>query len=364
MTMQSNSRDVQSICTGRNFPKKLMPPTKNPLLRYAAIDACLQRTTQHWSFERLRKEVAAVLAEHIDSAGGVSVRTLREDLKNMRPSGATGYDAPIAFDPERGYYYSKTGYSIFDSPITVHDLPVLQQAMGLLRQLAGLGLSEELGGVVERLELRLSGQVQTTQEVVCQFEQSEGYQGQEWLGPLYMAVLQRQVQRVIYQSFGATQQVELIVHPYLLKQYNGRWFLVGQLKEWQTSLSVFALDRIRHLQVDKQVFVPHNKNVNQYFTNLVGVSILPHAELVEVRLRFAKGRLPYVVTKPIHTSQQVDSKTSEVVLQVVPTRELISVLLSYGGDVEVITPVILRERLTQEAKRMMGHYHQGLAEGI
>lgn len=333
-----------------------MPPTKNPLLRYAAIDACLQRTTQHWSFERLRKEVAAVLAEHIDSAGGVSIRTLREDLKNMRPSGATGYNAPIVFDSESGYSYSEAGYSIFASPVTVHDLPVLQQAVGLLRQLTGLGLSRELGDILERLELRLSGQAHAAQETICQFEQPTSYQGQEWLGTLYAAVQQRQVQRMMYQPFGATQPEEFLVHPYLLKQYNGRWFLIGQREGWQTSLSVFALDRIRQLQDDRQTFLPHTGEVNHYFTNLIGVSILPHAEQAEVRLRFEQERLPYVLTKPLHASQTLASDTNEIVLKVIPTRELVSVLLSYGGDVEVIAPAILRERLAQEVKRMTSHY--------
>ncbi|MBC6612407.1 WYL domain-containing protein [Hymenobacter sp. BT507] len=333
-----------------------MPPTKNALLRYAAIDACLQRTTQQWSFERLRREVAAVLAEHVDSAGGVSVRTLREDLKNMRPGGATGYNAPILFEPERGYYYGEAGYSIFASPVTVHDLPTLQQAVGLLRQLTGLGLSRELGEVVERLELRLSGQAQAVRETICQFEQPTSYQGQEWLGALYVAVQQQQVQRIIYQPFGATQPDELLVHPYLLKQYNGRWFLIGQREGWQTSLSVFALDRIQQLHTDKQTFLPHAGEVNQYFTHLIGVSILPHAELAEVRLRFTKSRLPYVLTKPLHASQTLDKNTDEKVLQVVPTRELVSVLLSYGGDVEVLAPAILREQLAEEAKRMLGYY--------
>jgi predicted DNA-binding transcriptional regulator YafY len=333
-----------------------MPPTKNPLLRYAAIDACLQRTAQNWSFERLRKQVSVVLAEYVDGTDSVSVRTLREDLKNMRPGGATGYNAPIVFNQERGYHYSEIGFSIFDSPVTVHDLPVLQQAMILLRQLTGLGLSQELGEVVERLELRLSGQVQAEQETICQFEQPVDCQGQEWLGPLYSAIRQQQVQRISYQPFGAIQPVELVVHPYLLKQYNGRWFLIGQREEWQTSLSVFALDRVRRLQADQQVFLPHNGSVNEHFADLIGVSILPHAQLVEVRLRFIDKRLPYVLTKPLHTSQRFDSESKEVVLQVVPTRELLSVLLSYGGDVEVMTPIILREQLAQEVNQMMGYY--------
>ena len=209
---------------------------------------------------------------------------------------------------------------------------------------------------MDLLELRISCQSLAIQETICQFEQPTSYQGQEWLGTLYAAVQQCQVQRMMYQPFGATQPDEFLVHPYLLKQYNGRWFLIGQRESWQTSLSVFALDRIRQLQADRQTFLPHTGDVKRYFTNLMGVSILPHAELAEVRLRFEQERLPYVLTKPLHASQTLASDTNEIVLQVVPTRELVSVLLSYGGDMEVIAPEILRKRLAQEAKRMTSHY--------
>lgn len=354
--MQSKGGGVQPICTVCNFQKNFMPPTKNALLRYAAIDACLQRTTQTWSFERLRQQVAETLTEHVDSAGSVSIRTLRDDLKNMRPGGATGYDAPILFESERGYYYSEVNYSIFNSPITVNDLPALQQAFGVLQQLVGLGLSHELGGIVERLELRLSGQMQDAQGVICQFEQPTSYQGQGWLEPLYIAVQQKQVQRLLYQPFGTSQPVELLVHPYLLKQYNGRWFLIAQRDKWEEALSIFALDRIQHIAKADLSFIQHEGEVSQFFTNLIGVSILPEAELAEIRLRFAAKRLPYVLTKPLHASQRVDDETGEVTLYLVPTRELVSLLLSYGGDVEVVAPLVLRDNIKQEATRMLHYY--------
>ena len=68
----------------------------------------------------------------------------------MRPGGMTGYDAPIEYDREaKGYFYSDPTYSIRNGPLVSDDAPVLRQALAMLQQFQGLGLSEELGDIVQ-----------------------------------------------------------------------------------------------------------------------------------------------------------------------------------------------------------------------
>lgn len=335
-----------------------MPPTKNALLRYAAIDTCLQRTGRRWRFTDLHEAVSAAYNDYSGSGNGISIRTLREDLKNMRPGGATGYDAPIVADPELGYYYEKEGFSIFNSPLSVDDLVVLQGALGALKQLQGLGLSQELAELVERLELRLSYPNKEGGREVLQFELLAGYQGQQWLGPLYTAIRDQQAQWLTYQSFQASEPKREVVHPYLLKQYNGRWFLVAQRDGRAGDASVFALDRIQNLELAPDRYRASEHEPTAFFAHLLGVSILPQAELQKIRLRFAKTRLPYVLTKPLHSSQEIeqDSEGPVVGLTLIPTRELITLLLSFGADVEVIDPSQLREQLRVELERALNKY--------
>ncbi|TYZ12718.1 WYL domain-containing protein [Hymenobacter lutimineralis] len=353
--MQSNSVGVQPNCTGCNFPKKFMPPSKNALLRYATIDECLQSKGRRWSFEELRQAVEERLDAQYGAGGGISVRTLREDLKNMRPGGATGYNAPLEVTPERGYHYTEPGYSIFNTPLTVGDLSVLHQALGTLKQLQGLGLAAGLQEVVDRLELRLSYQDEQAGRVVLQFEQTPSYQGQQWLNSLYAAVRERQALWLTYQAFQATESRREVVHPYLLKQYNGRWFLVAQRHGRTGGASVFALDRVQGVETAAESYQPSTSDPASYFKYLIGVSILPQAELLDIRLRFAQTRLPYVLTKPLHPTQQVEESAAGTLvrLQLVPTRELLTLLLSFGADVEVVDPAPLREQIKEELKRAL-----------
>jgi predicted DNA-binding transcriptional regulator YafY len=335
-----------------------MPPSKNALLRYATIDACLQRRGRHWKFEDLRQAVIARLDAHLGTGAEVSVRTLREDLKNMRPGGATGYNAPIEFTLEQGYFYSEPDYSIFNSPLTIEDLVVLQQALNTLKQLQGLGGANELQEVVERLELRLSYQSELHERVILQFEHSPNYQGQKWLNGLYAAIKDQQAILLNYRPFLAQVTRQHVVYPYLLKQYNGRWFLVAQRKGQIAGASVFALDRIQGLEPAGDTYLASASDPTTFFEHLIGVSVLPGAEVVRIRLRFAPTRLPYVLTKPIHPSQQVEDTNNGqfVTLNLAPTRELFTLLLSFGADVEILEPLQLRQQLRAELTHALENY--------
>ena len=335
-----------------------MPPSKNALLRYTVIDNCLRRRGRQWSFEKLRESVSAAVNEQLGTTAGVSVRTLREDLRSMRVGGLTGYDAPIAYEAGRGYYYSDPAYSILNSPLTIDDLVVLQQAIATLKQLQGLGLSDELHAVVQRLELRFSYHGEASERVICQFEQPASYAGQRWLAPLYAAISQRQTQWLTYQPFQAPEPQREVVHPYLLKQYNGRWFLVAQRDGRTGEPSVFALDRIQRLELAPARYRASEHEPTAFFAHLLGVSILPRAELQKIRLRFAETRLRYVLTKPLHSSQEIAQGDGGpvVVLTLVPTRELLTLLLSFGADVEVVAPPQLREQLRVELGRALNKY--------
>lgn len=337
-----------------------MPPSKNVLLRYGIIDACLRRPGQQWPFTRLLQEVSAAVDDHLGTGSGVSVRTLREDLKNLKPGGASGLEAPIVYSRDRGYHYEDTSYSIYNSPLSLDDLPVLQGALDALKQLQGLGLSEDLSELVERLAQRLSYRGDNDGRVVLQFELPAGYQGQHWLGPLYAAVRGRQAVELGYQPFHAPDVRTEVVHPHLLKQYNGRWFLVAQRHGRDAGPSVFALDRVRAVEPTAAAkYEDSASDPSHLFAHMIGVSVLPQAEVQDVVLRFAAPRLPYVLTKPLHPSQEIQN-TSDfgtlVKLRLLPTRELLTLLLSYGADVEVMSPAELRERMAEELASALRSY--------
>ena len=80
---------------------------------------------------------------------------------------------------------------------------------------------------------------------------------------------------------------------------------------------------------------------------MVGVSI-PNDDVEKntIILRFTEARFPYVTSKPIHKSQTILSEDEcTISLEVKPTRELEQQILSFGSDVEVLSPESFRAQI-------------------
>ena len=74
-------------------------------------------------------------------------------------------------------------------------------------------------------------------------------------------------------------------------------------------------------------------------------------------MRFSTNRFPYVVSKPIHGSQKTISPNEGLIsLDVIPNRELESIILSFGDDVEVLAPESLRRAIALRTKRLFMKY--------
>jgi predicted DNA-binding transcriptional regulator YafY len=73
---------------------------------------------------------------------------------------------------------------------------------------------------------------------------------------------------------------------------------------------------------------------------------------ITFKLHFSQQQAPYVVTKPIHPSQ-VNKPITEngvtITINVIPNYELKSLLLSFGKEVEIISPTWLKAEIIKMA---------------
>jgi predicted DNA-binding transcriptional regulator YafY len=331
-----------------------MPSNKNAQLRYKVLDDCLKRRGRYWLLEDLIEKVAAALREDGGPAS-VSKRTIQEDIKNLR----TTYQAPIEVEAGRGYYYADPDFSIANTPLTRDDLPVLHQTLAVLRQLQGLGLSDELTEVVQRVEQRLARPDAAALPTIISFEQVPAYVGTTWLRPLYEAIREQTPLWLTYQPFQSPTARRELVHPHFLKQYNHRWFLLGLNAHDVHVTSTYALDRIQSIEQTTAAYRPAELSPDTYFQHVIGASVPPDDQVQEIRLRFSVSRAPYILTKPLHPTQRTVAKTAagtEISLQLIPTRELITLLLSFGADVMILAPESVRTRIQQEVERSLANY--------
>ncbi|MGD9994121.1 MAG: helix-turn-helix transcriptional regulator [Salinivirgaceae bacterium] len=340
------------------FKKKIeMPVNRNALIRYKTIDKCLSNPYRLWSLEDLIDACSDALYEYEGIDKGVSRRTVQMDIQMMR-SDKLGYNAPIEVYDKKYYKYTEPNYSITNMPLSKHDLEKLSEATDILRQFKGFAHFQELTGVVQKIEDRVNSEKLNTRPII-DIDKNDGLKGLEHLDFIYRAILDKKVLNVNYQSFNARNPSELQFHPYLLKEYNNRWFLIGH-KDSSESILNLALDRICSLSVNNQLSYVEKLDfsANEYYKDVVGVTV-KNAQPRNIGIWVDKSNAPYVLTKPLHHSQELLNNLDdgiEIKIRVVPNYELERLILGFGEGMRVLSPGSFARRLQSKLSRALNNY--------
>ncbi|HEY9259479.1 WYL domain-containing protein [Chitinophaga sp.] len=329
-----------------------MSINKLALIRYKAIDDCLRNRYRKWTLEDLIDKVADVLYNTEGISSGVSKRTIQADIQLMR-SDKLGYNAPIEVKDRKYYCYSDPAYSITNAPINDGDVDKMKEIVAVLKQFNGFSYFDDMSDMIARLENNLYKSTDTHRNCI-QFENNHQLLGLAHINPLYQATLHRKPLLIEYKSFKATKAQEHICYPYLLKEYRNRWFLLTRIKH-SPQLTTMALDRIVSLQeLPKEKFIDYDgMPFEAYFDNLIGVTKSEKDVAHKVVLEIDKKHAPYVLTKPLHHSQQVlktGADSTIVSIQVVLNFELEREIMGFGEHMKVLSPKSLASRI---AKRFL-----------
>jgi predicted DNA-binding transcriptional regulator YafY len=331
-----------------------MATNKNALLRYKTLDRCFQNTGRGYNFEELLNEVNLALTEDEPNSSGINVRQLREDIRFMRSN--AGYNAPIEtkiFDSKKHiYFYSDPNFSIYNSPLNETEAKQMKGALELFQRFSGSPGFEWVEGMNVMLKNKFGG----GDDKVISFESNIDYTGYHLITPLFNAIVQKKVLWVTYTPFNGGS-FSFLFHPYFLKQYNGRWFILGLNEELGIEIWTIPLDRIHALRDAKNSYIATDIDWDYHFSEIIGVTRY-NKPIETIELLFNDKRGKYVETKPLHESQRNKWTNNGflVTLKLIPNLELEEVILSYGEDVEVLNPKDLREKIETRVKLLYNLY--------
>lgn len=344
---------------GPESDSKPMATNKNALIRYMALDECFRDYRHRYYIDDLIEACHRRL-ESFNFEASVSRRQVFDDVRFMESDAGWGIPLDRLKDGKRTYYrYSDRDFSIKNQPLTddeARQLKTLIVTLDRFRGLPSYGWVEELVSSLE-WHFNLKG---GRQECVVAFEQNEQFTGLKFLGTVLDAASSHQVMEILYHNYkNGGRDIFFTLHPYYVKQYNNRWFVFG-LDDKYGNIATLALDRIVKIDlVDDIPFVEnHSIDFDHYFDDVVGVTIPdPGVAREHIVMRFAPGRFPYVVSKPIHRSQAVVSAAAcTLSIDVRPNNELMSQLLAFGPDVEILEPPTLRVAIARQLKAACQHY--------
>lgn len=337
-----------------------MPINKLALIRYKTIDNCLQNRFRKWTLDDLVDACSRTLEEFEGIREAVSKRTVQLDIQNMR-SEKLGYNAPIVVSDKKYYSYSEKNYSITNIPLTSQDLGTLTEVVEVLRQFKGFGYFDELSGMVSRLEDKIQSQKNKGRSFI-HFEKNNLLKGIDYIEPLHKAIVKQRTLKVSYQSFKAREAGEIIFYPYLLKEYRNRWFVIGRPKR-NNGLLTLALDRIA--SIEELPSEKYQKNtlfdVDSYFDDTIGVTKNLGVRPQLVVLKIDRANAPYVITKPIHHSQQILKTEDDGMIfsiRVTWNFELEREILGFGEQLVVLSPKRLRNKIEHRVARMVDVYRK------
>jgi predicted DNA-binding transcriptional regulator YafY len=322
-----------------------MPLNKEALIRYRVINRCLV------DFRYVSKEKLITACEEALDIAPIGERTIEQDIHDMREDGRLGYYAPIKYSRESGaYFYEDPAYTIDNIPLNEEEVKALSFIATMLDQFRHIGIFTTFSGAVQKIIDAVNIHRILKEEAplpFVEFEKTPLIRGSEYLELLIKAIRQKKVISFGYHRFTSDTAYTVTLHPFLLKEYRNRWYLVGLNHELH-QIRIYGLERFVDSPVIQVIpYTSQSFDPKAFFRHTIGI-IAPDREPEDIVLKFSKLQSRYILTQPIHESQKVIEESNDHVmisLHIVPTYEFTMMLLGWGKEVEVVGPEMFRNEI-------------------
>lgn len=266
---------------------------KNAIMRYKILDSMLSNRNRKYTMGDLLENVnQTLLMEGMDT---VSRRCIEMDLNALS---LPPYSAPIErawIEGAKYIRYEEEGFSIFTKKLSNEEENLLSEVLNTIGQFDGINNFEWLDGLKRRLNIK-------EHRKIIQFDTSPYLRNSKHIGKLFTAISNKQVLRLKYQKFYTTEPKEFIVHPYLLKEYNKRWYLLGRVKSGD--IRNFAIDRLNSFKyMPKIQYIEPDSELEERFEDIIGITLYTNKPVEDILIWVSNEGYPYVMTKPLHSSQ-------------------------------------------------------------
>ena len=334
-----------------------MAITKFPLIRYKVLDRCFRATYIKYYIEDLIRECNEALYEMTGEEESVKLRQVREDIAFMRSPEGWNIELAELFDGKRRIYrYEDPTFSIMNLPLSSRLMEDFRSAAEVMSQFEGLPQFEWLQESLSKM----SQEARSNSPAVISFQSNPFLKGIHNLAPVYYAAKHHTVLELEYQDFNSENSYRLIFHPWHLKQYNNRWFVLGYNPDSDLPVWNAALDRILSVAETPLPYIP-NEHIDwqEYFEDIIGVTKPKEAGVQHIVIHFYGITGKYVESKPLHGSQRtrwINPETLEVRLDLIINLEFGSLILSYADTAKVIEPASFAEAFQSRLQNAIDRY--------
>ncbi len=287
---------------------------------------------------------------------GVSRSQLRRDLLALEDAGMR-----LSIEQEEGRY-GKARVRLLDPDTlrmaaTPRERFTMIAARGVFDILKGTPFAEDIASLIDKLTERSTARERADLARLgeCITYRPDGgikeYIGKEdALDGLQTGVLHRRLVRFTYRQVSGRTSTGTMA-PYAMVLYrNGLYVLAARVSSTgeHDPARVFAAERFRRAEAQRKTSfeVPESFSLDDYFDGAFG--IISGTQTHHVVVEFSKRLRTEATTRrwhPTQTSRELASGRVRVEFEVTSLREVVSWVLSWGGDLRVVEPQELRNRV-------------------
>lgn len=339
-----------------------MPTNKNALVRYRHLDRLLSDHHHYYDIHDLTEKVNDML--EFDGFSPVTQRCIEKDLIDMQGL----FSAPIEHEKKNSkncIFYWNRSFTIFSQEMSREERNLLREVLSTIGQFNGLDNFKWLDDFKIGLGLEERRQI-------ISFSNNPFLQNSNLLGTLFDQMSNEVVIKLSYHTFTDPTIRSIVFHPYLLKQYNDRWFLLGAADSDHKILT-FALDRIDEVEpLPEKKYAECPEELQERFENIVGVTLYEERKCEHILCWVNDSSKGYVDTKPMHESYTPYKGEKEIELHnlypkleggmffsidCIPNFELIRELCSFGGNLVVLSPDTIRKEIKNRLQEHLERYN-------
>jgi predicted DNA-binding transcriptional regulator YafY len=306
------------------------------------------------------QEIVDYVSEKMGSP--VSVSSIQKDIYAMRFDESLGFFAPIEYDNvKKGYVYTEENYSINKIPVSEEDLQGLEMAIGILEQFKDIPAIKLFEDSITKLAsvVKMSREKNNDGSILI-LDRPKRYAGIEFMAEIVDAIRNKNELRIQYQPFNKKEPKKHTVHPYFIKEYNSRMYLIAKdIHAYKESkFLTFSFDRMADVIKMNRTFSEEIVDKENYFKSAIGISLTGNKP-EQLVLQFNPSQASYIKSQPIHHSQKIIKDTKNefrISLELVINYELKSLLQSFGNNLKVLKPTSLANQLKENAKAVYENY--------
>lgn len=343
-----------SLVLMSNFPlakRTNMPTNKNAYLRFRIIDECLRNKNKYFNRHSIADRISDKLGYN------VSVNAIDKDIRALKEE----FDAPIKYDKFQNRYYYAHSFSLASVELNHDEEDALNLSLSILDILKETKYAKSYKNLIQKLVTRAT---KGENDGIIEFEQTPVQLDSSIFDALYDAIKRKEALVITYQVYGK-QRKNHTVSPYMIKEYRNRFYLVARehlIQNDNELIFCFGMDRIKSVAKAKEPFlVTLGFTPKDFFKHSFGISRDLLKEPMTLVLKFSNLIAPYILSKPLHPSQQIVEQTEAyltVSIVVFESFELNMAILGYGSRVEVLSPKSYIDYLKNEINGMNQIYRK------